>query len=39
MRTGTYETADGERVHVQRTDTGYRLTYGDGTTTMIGSAR
>lgn len=39
MRTGTYETVDGEKVKVQETATGYRLTYPDGSTTVIGSAR
>lgn len=39
MRTGTYTTKTGERVHVQRTGSGYRITHRDGSTTMIGGAR
>lgn len=39
MRTGNYTTKTGERVHVQETATGYRITHRDGTTTMIGGAR
>lgn len=39
MRSGTYETEDGEKVRVQETASGYRLTREDGTTTMIGGAR
>lgn len=30
MRNGTYTTRTGERVRVQRTETGYRLTYANG---------
>jgi hypothetical protein len=36
MRNGTYETTTGERVTVQRTGSGYRLTHADGSTSFIG---
>lgn len=40
MRPGTYETVDGAKVKVTETASGgYRLTYPDGTTTVIGGSR
>lgn len=39
MRTGIYETREGERVHVERTATGYKIRRADGSVTMIGGAK
>jgi len=35
MSNGYHQTPDGVTVHVQRTDTGYRLSWPDGTVTFI----
>lgn len=38
LRPGTYETADGTKVVVRRTATGYTVRYPDGTVKAIGGA-